>query len=494
MSTKQVMNLSDHGENLSEKLSNNFENDLDDAEFESKWEFPKPHKYLGTVLRSGAVRPLSPTLKVHSPESVIPGLAVLREGVNGIREWKNTIEFVRFFSRKINIFDSRHHWDMRTKFLEVRLRCMEKIVEDPDAVYPKHDGKFYVRLPPAVQKVLKAKEMKMARDGENFVKKVRVMNEDYYIGQINCANKDVDDDSGGKLCDKGGNKDEKQLDGETNVDLKSPRGHGLQKHSAGKLILSSKAKESIAKINKRIYSTANREKVESWIRNKHQYVNNVEDSSTRKRESSNSLNEEDPEMNLNLYREIWRREKEKQRKNAEDEKLKRESLQKGLNIDISHKIVRVMPETSRECEQSRNDDVHDVEVVEKACSPSLVNELVDCGPIADKDSETVNELSSKSETLSCQVKDELVLEDFNDKEDVVPEGNLPSACTLQLESPRESTSLRAVEVTNEPTGEVLVQEQNLVERPRQTRLQRLRRRIQNLFPCFTRNRVMPVDI
>ena len=496
------MSLPDNGDNLSEKLSNNFENDLDNEEkFEDKWVFPKPHEYLGTVLRSGTVRPLSPTLKVYSPESVIPGLAVLREGVNGIREWKNTIEFVRFFSRKINMFNSQHHWDMRTKFLEVRLRCMDKIVEDPDAVYPKHDGKFYVRLPPAVQKALKEEEMKMERDGKNVIKKVRVMNEDYYIRKQNRTKKELDDNTEGKLYDKEAHYVEKRHYGKTNAEIKSSRRDELRKHNIRKhteRIVSSLAKEPISKKNKMIYSTGNRKKIENWILQQNYCVNSVEDSTVRKLESSNSFGNKEafttssPEVTLDMLREQWRRKKEKQEKqNAEDEKLKRESLQKGLNIGIPREIMCAMPGTSREYEHvsCSNDSVQDLNVV------GLVKDgLLDCGSNSNKDCETVNVLSFKRETLSCPVKDELVLEDISDKDDV-PDGHFPTSSTLKLESMRDSTSLRAVEVTNDSVGEVLRHEQNTVERSRPpTRLQRLRRRIRNLFPCFARNRVMPVEI
>lgn len=131
---------------------------------DDKWTFPKPRYYLATVLpHSGALRPLSPTLKEHSPESVFPGLAMLREGPDTDREWRNTIEFVAFFISTIkkNLFDSRHHWDMRTKFLEVRLRCMDKIVEDPTA-YSKPVEGFLIRVPFSVKKATKESDRKMA--------------------------------------------------------------------------------------------------------------------------------------------------------------------------------------------------------------------------------------------------------------------------------------------------------------------------------------------
>ena len=159
---------SDEGQSLNDFEVDNsqemLEDDLIDGEIEDKWVFPNPRKYLGTVLNSGVVRPLSPTLKEHSLESVFPGVAMLYEGFDNMREWKNTIEFVGYHAqqgKKKNLFNSRHHWDMRTKFLEVRLRCMDKIVEDP---FPQRqpEGLFFLRVPIAVKKAVDNKKRETA--------------------------------------------------------------------------------------------------------------------------------------------------------------------------------------------------------------------------------------------------------------------------------------------------------------------------------------------
>ncbi len=165
-------------------------NDLElTNESEDKWQFPKPRHYLATVLDSGAVRPLSPTLKVHSPERVFPGIAMICEGFDDMREFKNTIEFVGFFTKKGNLFNSRHHWNMRTKFLEVRLRCMDKIVEDPFAKH-KHAGLFYVRVPLAVQKAMEDERQKKALECEKSSK----VSEKKTERQIN-VNTDIENES-----------------------------------------------------------------------------------------------------------------------------------------------------------------------------------------------------------------------------------------------------------------------------------------------------------
>ena len=166
---------------------------------EDKWVFPNPRNYLGTILGSGVVRPLSPTLKEHSLESVFPGVVMLYEGFDNMREWKNTIEFVGFHARqgkKKNLFDSRHHWDMRTKFLEVRLRCMDKIVEDP---FPQRQSEsaFFLRVPSAVEKAVEKKAnnaKQTSKDSAVELKKFEANELSVYTSHFkgqNCAQQEV---------------------------------------------------------------------------------------------------------------------------------------------------------------------------------------------------------------------------------------------------------------------------------------------------------------
>ena len=138
-------------------------------DFEEKWVFPKPRYYLATVLDSGSLRPLSPTLKVHSPEKAFPSLVMLNEGFDNMREWIKAIQYVRFITKKKNLFNSRHHWDMRTKFLEVRLRCMDKIVEEPFAIrLPVTE--FYVRVTREEYEAMEEEKRKKALEAEKLEK------------------------------------------------------------------------------------------------------------------------------------------------------------------------------------------------------------------------------------------------------------------------------------------------------------------------------------
>ena len=149
--------------------NNDWEEMEDDEEmmkmnFKDEWLFPRASYRLATVLAPGRVRPLSPTLKVYSPVNVFPGIAVLCERFDDMVEWKNTIQFVGFFAKMNKMFNSRHHWDMRTKFLEVRVRCMDKVVEDPSAINKEPVGKFFLCVPVAVRKALDEQREQMASD------------------------------------------------------------------------------------------------------------------------------------------------------------------------------------------------------------------------------------------------------------------------------------------------------------------------------------------
>ena len=134
ISGKQEMFLSNEDGNLVHDCEVEKMLRTDDLELrndsEDKWIFPRPRYYLGTVLYPGVIRPLSPTLKEHSPESVFPGIAMLCERFDNTRVQKHDRVY-GFLCKKGKYVQSRHHWDMRTKFLDVRLRCMHKIVEDP---------------------------------------------------------------------------------------------------------------------------------------------------------------------------------------------------------------------------------------------------------------------------------------------------------------------------------------------------------------------------
>ena len=515
MSVEEEIYLSDDGGNVPRKLTDDFENNFDSEEMlEDKWVFHKPSDHLGTVLQSGVVRPLSPTLKVHSPE--FPGVAMLYEGFDDMREWKNTIEFVRFFSKKGNMFNSRHHWNMRTKFLEVRLRCMDKIIEDPSRAHREPVGGFFVRVPLAGQKTKEEEERKTAVACEKIVRKQQKMDEHCYVEQQHCATKELRDNKERKRCV---NNTQKQLgitaEGENMIEIKNYPRHGMHKHrdnvehNSINVKLSSARKNSTSMSNTRMNYKGKPRKIDIWIPNQNNYI---EDSSMCMLESSYSFNNEhvlsasSPEVTLPMLREQRRLQKENIHENCrEDEKLKRESLQKGINLETQRETLCAIPGTSAEYVHfpPSNDRLQDLRVIGKSwqVNSSSTTELFDSvdkhSSHSKKDSETVSStkgLSSESVTLSCKVKDELVLEEISDK-DFVSDVVLPSSCKLEHTS--VTGAVIEAKFSRKDVSEILVKE-NTVERPRQetlSRLQRLRRRIRNLFCCFARtNQVTPVNI
>jgi hypothetical protein len=391
---------------------------------EDKWEFPKPRFYLGTVLHSGVLRPLSPTLEEHSPERVFPGMAMLAERFETMREWKNTIEFVGFFSTRGNMFDSRHHWDMRTKFLEVRLTCMDRIVEDPSARYRKPEGWFLVRVPRAVQKAMEDEKRTTALACE--VNKQRKNSESNMKGKINTRERNYPKSALG---------------------IRSERASNVEVKNVAKNELSDNTKENSDK-------GQHYAQVGIAIEGKNNFGIKIESSF--------------------------------------DEKLHRDSLQKGLNVEsrrdsetlsslsgtsqeYEHYSASGLPGTSaaeREHFYSSNDInmdcLQDLAVVGKAIEfeASLTTELVNT---------TGN--CSLNQDSSSKVDAELVLEDIDDK-DFVPDVILPSACKLEQTTPSAS----------EVCGKLVEQNRNL------SRFQRLRRRIRTLFSCFGNNQVTPVNI
>jgi hypothetical protein len=197
-----------------------------------------------------------------------------------------------------------------------------------------------------------------------------------------------------------------------------------------------------------------------------------------------------------MLREQRRLRKENDRENigsSEDEKLKRESLEKGLNLESR----RETSGTRAECGHfpTSNDNVQDLKVIGKSVA-SFTREFVDNhSSNSNKDNESVNikkGLSSNSETLSCKVEEEMVLEDISDK-DFVSNLILPSSCKFEHTAVEDVQTATARKVsTTEACGNLV--KQNTAERPKQRILSRLRRRIRHLFSCFTRNQVTPVDI
>ena len=79
-----------------------------------------------------------------------PNFPIVDVAVDEMNEWKNGIKLhVACDSTDGRIFNNRTHWNMRCKFLEVGLRMsgLDKIRENPDQIYEKPEGKFFIYIP-----------------------------------------------------------------------------------------------------------------------------------------------------------------------------------------------------------------------------------------------------------------------------------------------------------------------------------------------------------
>ena len=316
-------------------LKDDSEKDFDSEEMlQDKCLFRKASNNHGTVLRSGVVRPLSPNLKVYSLENVFPGVAMLYEGFDDMQEWKQTIEYVRFFAKKTNMFNRRHHWDMRTKFLKVRLRCMEKIVEVPSETHSKAVGGFFIHDPIVVNKVKEGERTQTARavEEEQNVKKEDETGKYCFVNQLHCARKERRDHIDRKNYSKKQNHENDLAPQESNVKInndskyKMPKHADKVNHNDAVFSFAARPKDFTPMSTTRMDTKRKVKKIDIWIPNQ---TNSTEDSCIL--ETPDNCNNE------NVLQEQLQLQKTNIHENCTiDEKLKRESLRKELNVETQH--------------------------------------------------------------------------------------------------------------------------------------------------------------
>ena len=474
-------NLADDSGNVSEMLTDDSENDFDSEEMlQDKCVFRKASKNLGTVLRPGVVRPLSPTLKVYSLENEFPGVAMLYEGFDDMHDWKSTIEYVRFFAKKKNMFNRRHHWDMRTQFLKVRLRCMEKIVEAPRETHSKPVGGFFVHDPIVVNKVTEGQRTKTARASEEEQNVKNDDETDKYcpVNQLHYARKEHRDRNDRKNCiRKQSHEDDLASQEESHVKINNDSKHEMPKHTdnvnRNGAVFSFAAQKDFNTMSKTRMDTKQKVKnIDIWIPS---HLNTIEDSYI--------LESPDSCKNESVFQEQLHLQKKNIHENCTiDEKLERESLEKELNLETQL-------ETKTKCGHflPGNDSLQDLQVIGHSVhlNSSLTNKLVkNVNDHCLQEGETVN---FKSETSSGE---ELVLEEINDK-DFIPNVTLPSSCKLKHTSVKDLQAITEIFSTNVRRN---LNKEIHAERQTLSPLQRLRKRIRNIFSCFVHNRVTPVDI
>ena len=78
-----------------------------------------------------------------------PNFPIVDDSADEMNEWKNGIKLRACDSMDGRIFNNRTHWNMRCKFLEVGLRMsgLDKIRENPDQIYEKPEGGFFIYIP-----------------------------------------------------------------------------------------------------------------------------------------------------------------------------------------------------------------------------------------------------------------------------------------------------------------------------------------------------------
>ncbi|XP_028408919.1 uncharacterized protein LOC114531514 [Dendronephthya gigantea] len=456
------------------EATDDFESDFESQEMfdlGDKWLFPKASEHLATVLKPGVVRPLSPTLEVNAPgEDVFPGIAMLYEGFDDMLEWRNTIRFVGFFVRKENMFDNRHHWNMRTKFLEVRVRCMEKILEDPFAKHRKPEGGFFIRIPVTVKKSSRseagdviAQECVGANDGHSDKRNSEMVESgNLHEGKI--------DENGGNSASAGTGVDGNVARCEEVQDYASFAIHGCDVESMTGEDIMLVGQDSEGKIDGDGNSTLAGIDVDG----------------------NRACCDKETAANVVSKKENIRGEVE----NKEERKSQPEIVRKDLDTEENTESQCILPCQTSGHYDGRNECLRDLVVVGKAIevtlsSAELVGEAEDPALIEGSNLKNqLKEYGSKSEAWSCSVQDELILEDINDK-DLVPDAIFSSSAKLGHTGVEDNPGAQAAvtSTTSKTFGKSAIQQQR-----RLSRFQRLRRSLGTLFSCFGKNKVTPVNI
>ena len=122
--------------------------ELKNREMVGFWRFSKndgvPRYVPGNQTATG--RPVTPIVYGNAAKPNLSNSTV-DDSADEMNEWKNSIRQRACDSTDAaGIFNNRTHWNMRCKFLEVGLRIngMDKIRENPDQIYEKPEGKFFI--------------------------------------------------------------------------------------------------------------------------------------------------------------------------------------------------------------------------------------------------------------------------------------------------------------------------------------------------------------
>ena len=130
------------------ETKNDASRELKNREMVGFWRFSKndgvPRYVPGNQTATG--RPVTPIVYGNAAKPNLSNSTV-DDSADEMNEWKNSIRQRACDSTDAaGIFNNRTHWNMRCKFLEVGLRIngMDKIRENPDQIYEKPEGKFFI--------------------------------------------------------------------------------------------------------------------------------------------------------------------------------------------------------------------------------------------------------------------------------------------------------------------------------------------------------------
>lgn len=143
---KQDKEFSGELGNVFQKTEDEATREVEKQEDVALWRHSK-NEGLGNCERDTRTRrPVTPTVhlvtKKRCPTAVLPN-----EGLEN-SEWKNRVKLA-FHSSDGNMFNNRTHWNMRCKFLEIGLRMsgLDTIRENPDQIFEKPEGGFFIYIP-----------------------------------------------------------------------------------------------------------------------------------------------------------------------------------------------------------------------------------------------------------------------------------------------------------------------------------------------------------
>ena len=130
------------------ETKNDASRELKNREMVGFWRFSKndgvPRYVPGNQTATG--RPVTPIVYGNAAKPNLSNSTV-DDSADEMNEWKNSIRQRACDSTvAARVFNNRTHWNMRCKFLEVGLRIngMDKIRENPDQIYEKPEGKFFI--------------------------------------------------------------------------------------------------------------------------------------------------------------------------------------------------------------------------------------------------------------------------------------------------------------------------------------------------------------